>query len=74
MGLNLLMLIPRAYSGMSEKRPLALTRTFYSTRHPFRQIFCDFGQDFQVIDTNGEAPLTQIVTEISRVGLIDADR
>jgi hypothetical protein len=38
-----------------------------------RQIFCDFGQDFQVVDTNGEAPLTQIVTEISHVCIIVYD-
>jgi monomeric isocitrate dehydrogenase len=33
----------------------------------YRQIFCDFGEEFEVIDTNGENPLTQIVTEISHV-------
>lgn len=35
----------------------------------FSQIFCDFGENFTVIDTNGENPLTQIVTEISRVSI-----
>jgi hypothetical protein len=32
-----------------------------------RQIFCDFGEDFEVLDTNGENPTMQIVTEISHV-------
>jgi hypothetical protein len=32
-----------------------------------RQIFCDFGEEFQVLDTNGENPSTQIVTEITHV-------
>jgi len=36
-----------------------------NTKGLFGQIFCDFGQDFQVIDTNGENPITQVVTEIS---------
>jgi ubiquitin-activating enzyme E1 len=36
-----------------------------NTKGLFGQIFCDFGQNFEVIDTNGENPLTQIVTEIS---------
>jgi hypothetical protein len=36
-----------------------------------RQIFCDFGLNFQVLDTNGENPVTQIVTEISHVCPID---
>jgi hypothetical protein len=33
----------------------------------YRQIFCDFGEDFQVVDTNGESPLVQIITKISNV-------
>ncbi|CAF1279762.1 unnamed protein product [Rotaria sordida] len=36
-----------------------------NTKGLFGQIFCDFGLNFQVLDTNGENPLTQIVTEIS---------
>ncbi len=32
-----------------------------------RQIFCDFGEEFEVLDTNGENPTMQIVTEISHV-------
>lgn len=31
-----------------------------------RQIFCDFGDEFEVLDTNGENPITQIVTGISQ--------
>ena len=33
----------------------------------YRQIFCDFGDEFEVLDTTGENPLQQIVTEISHV-------
>ncbi|CAF1176997.1 unnamed protein product [Adineta steineri] len=36
-----------------------------NTKGLFGQIFCDFGKNFEVLDTNGENPLTQIVTEIS---------
>ncbi|CAF3215764.1 unnamed protein product [Rotaria sp. Silwood2] len=36
-----------------------------NTKGLFGQIFCDFGRNFEVLDTNGEHPLTQIVTEIS---------
>ncbi|CAF0731325.1 unnamed protein product [Didymodactylos carnosus] len=35
------------------------------TKGLFGQIFCDFGEDFQVFDTTGENPIMQIVTEIS---------
>lgn len=33
----------------------------------FRQIFCDFGDNFQVSDIDGEKPQTHIVTNISHV-------
>ncbi|CAF0891592.1 unnamed protein product [Didymodactylos carnosus] len=36
-----------------------------NTKGLFGQIFCDFGENFLVLDTNGENPLMQIVTEIS---------
>ncbi|UJR37573.1 hypothetical protein I4U23_030274 [Adineta vaga] len=36
-----------------------------NTKGLFGQIFCDFGKNFEVLDTNGENPITQIVTEIS---------
>jgi len=32
-----------------------------------RQIFCDFDDEFEVLDTNGEDPITQTKTEISHV-------
>jgi len=43
-----------------------------NTKGVFGQIFCDFGRDFEVLDTNGENPLTQVVTEISHddVGVV----
>ncbi|CAF1335638.1 unnamed protein product [Rotaria sordida] len=37
-----------------------------NTKGLFGQIFCDFGEKFEVLDTNGETPITQVVTEISR--------
>ncbi|CAF3992829.1 unnamed protein product [Rotaria sordida] len=43
-----------------------------NTKGLFGQIFCDFGLNFEVFDTNGENPLTQIVTEITHdeVGVV----
>lgn len=58
--------IPRVYLGKGEKGCSMDER-----KVSFRQIFCDFGRDFLVLDTNGENPLTQIVTEISRVSIAD---
>jgi hypothetical protein len=64
MELNLLMLIPKVYSG--KRKEINLIGKCYSFDLN-RQIFCDFGLNFEVLDTNGENPLTQIVTEISHV-------
>ncbi|CAF4856887.1 unnamed protein product [Rotaria sp. Silwood1] len=36
-----------------------------STKGLFGQIFCDLGENFQVIDTNGENPLVRVVTGIT---------
>ncbi|UJR08635.1 hypothetical protein I4U23_012894 [Adineta vaga] len=36
-----------------------------NTKGLFGQIFCDFGKEFQVVDTNGENPATHVVTEIT---------
>jgi len=63
MELNSSMPIPKAYSGRKFVRFVFLKKN----RFNFSQIFCDFGKDFQVVDTNGENPLTQVVTEISHV-------
>ncbi|CAF3464770.1 unnamed protein product [Rotaria sp. Silwood1] len=43
-----------------------------NTKGLFGQIFCDFGEKFEVLDTNGENPITQVITEISRddVGVV----
>ena len=62
MELNLLMLIQKVYLGKINKS-ISIEYIFLLNR----QIFCDFGKDFVVLDTNGENPLTQIVTEISHV-------
>ncbi|CAF4464588.1 unnamed protein product, partial [Rotaria sp. Silwood2] len=37
-----------------------------NTKGLFGQIFCDFGRDFEVLDTNGEDPAIELVAEISR--------
>lgn len=46
-----------------------------STRGLFAQIFCDFGKEFIVLDTNGEAPLSVIVSHISKEtnGVVSCD-
>ncbi|KAG5439559.1 hypothetical protein PCANB_002135 [Pneumocystis canis] len=36
----------------------------------FGYIFCDFGKDFDVFDTNGETPLTGIISSISQDGIV----
>ncbi|CAF1276826.1 unnamed protein product [Adineta ricciae] len=36
-----------------------------NTNGLFGQIFCDFGEEFQVLDTNGENPTTHVVTHIT---------
>ena len=41
------------------------------TRGLFGQIFCDFGEDFTVIDTNGEEPLSVMIAAVSKVGVAD---
>jgi len=33
----------------------------------YRQIFCDFGESFTVIDSTGEPPLQYLVESISQV-------
>ena len=37
-----------------------------STRGLFGQIFCDFGDNFTVVDTNGENPLTVMISGITK--------
>ena len=37
------------------------------TRGLFGQIFNDFGEDFKVIDTNGEEPISCMIASISQV-------
>lgn len=36
------------------------------TRGLFSQVFCDFGETFTVVDTNGEPPVSAMVASISR--------
>lgn len=42
------------------------------TRGLFGQLFCDFGSEFAVIDTNGEAALSQMIASVSseEVGVV----
>ena len=39
------------------------------TRGLFGQVFCDFGDDFTVIDVNGEEPLTSMISAITKVSV-----
>src|SRR5687768_8349611 len=38
----------------------------------FGSIFCDFGEKFTVIDSNGESPLSGIVADIDEDGIVSA--
>uniref|UniRef100_A0A0C9RUB8 E1 ubiquitin-activating enzyme n=1 Tax=Fopius arisanus TaxID=64838 RepID=A0A0C9RUB8_9HYME len=38
------------------------------TRGLFSQVFCDFGEEFHVVDTNGETPISAMIASISRDG------
>lgn len=33
----------------------------------FSQIFCDFGENFTVVDTNGEQPISNMISSVSKV-------
>ena len=35
-----------------------------------RQIFCDFGENFVIYDTNGEQPISNMVASITKVGIV----
>lgn len=37
-----------------------------STKGLFGQIFCDFGEGFEVVDTNGENPVSAMVAGITK--------
>ncbi|CAH1403946.1 unnamed protein product [Nezara viridula] len=37
-----------------------------STMGVFAQVFCDFGREFSVVDTNGENPVSAMIASISR--------
>ena len=37
------------------------------TKGLFGQIFCDFGEEFMVSDTNGEEPLSAMVSAVAKV-------
>ena len=32
-----------------------------------RQIFCDFGESFAVVDTNGEQPISNMISAVTKV-------
>lgn len=64
MGLNSSVQIRKVYLGKREKWKICHERLFYLSN---RQIFCDFGDEFEVLDKDGENPITHIVTGISRV-------
>jgi len=33
----------------------------------FSQIFCDFGESFTVVDTNGEQPISNMISSVTKV-------
>lgn len=33
----------------------------------FSQIFCDFGESFSVVDTNGEEPISNMISSVTKV-------
>lgn len=33
---------------------------------PFSQVFCDFGENFQVLDVNGEQPISTMIASITK--------
>lgn len=33
----------------------------------FSQIFCDFGEGFTVVDTNGEQPISNMISSVTKV-------
>lgn len=35
----------------------------------FRQLFCDFGEEFEVTDCNGETPASTMISHIEKVTL-----
>ena len=41
------------------------------TRGLFGQLFCDFGEEMLVIDTNGEQPLSAMISMITKVSALD---
>jgi hypothetical protein len=38
----------------------------------YRQIFCDFGEDFIVSDTNGEQPISNMIASVTKVNTCTA--
>lgn len=36
----------------------------------FSQIFCDFGESFTVVDTNGEQPVSNMISSVSKVCMV----
>ena len=34
---------------------------------PYSQIFCDFGESFTVVDTNGEQPISNMISSVTKV-------
>lgn len=62
MVLNSSMPIRKDYLGKRNENQMKESLRFFD-----RQIFCDFGDEFEVLDKDGENPITHIVTGISQV-------
>lgn len=37
-----------------------------ATKGLFGQIFCDFGEEFEVVDTNGESPVSAMIAGVTK--------
>ena len=46
---------------------LQLNIAFYFNFLAFSQIFCDFGEAFTVVDTNGEQPISNMISSVTKV-------
>lgn len=50
----------------NKTHPLNIALIIASTKGLFGQVFCDFGENFTIIDSNGEQPVSTMVASISR--------
>ena len=46
---------------------LVMVKCQFLSHFYFSQIFCDFGESFTVVDTNGEQPISNMISSVSKV-------